>query len=448
MRAFLDPGWKREFGYPREHEPLPKTASPFGASSKERQSISQLLADPSQAKTAAAVLRRRRERRDASPSKRDLHEANRELWTASVKDWLRQHDRGADWELPKADEKVLFEWFEAIDIDRSGTVDASEISALLAANRSGCSPARIEALFRIAGKQPHDELGLHDFVKLMHLGGAATLFAREYQPGDEVDDDPYGYLGTPAVGGADDEGVQSSTLSESRSSGDLAVLAYRRQRVLNDLRDPTKRAPFATHDAFLRKYAPGARKEYLKQWKANATAEGASSLPRVPLAFDWPSTGLPLAIQAYCTLPCPSIDLARSSRALAGESSLPRELTDTEQRRAAEGRFLQLQLREHDRAAAAEESAAAAAAEAAAARPVRATLPSVSTRKPGQGWLSKSQKEVVHMQANIRLAGDARREAKRLGLVLAAEDAGMQKEALLLNNKLGNLKSSVSLPAI
>lgn len=402
MRAFLDPGWKREFGYPREHEPLPKTASPFGASSKERQSISQLLADPSQAKTAAAVLRRRRERRDASPSKRDLHEANRELWTASVKDWLRQHDRGADWELPKADEKVLFEWFEAIDIDRSGTVDASEISALLAANRSGCSPARIEALFRIAGKQPHDELGLHDFVKLMHLGGAATLFAREYQPGDEVDDDPYGYLGTPAVGGADDEGVQSSTLSESRSSGDLAVLAYRRQRVLNDLRDPTKRAPFATHDAFLRKYAPGARKEYLKQWKANATAEG--------------------------------------------ESSLPRELTDTEQRRAAEGRFLQLQLREHDRAAAAEESAAAAAAEAAAARPVRATLPSVSTRKPGQGWLSKSQKEVVHMQANIRLAGDARREAKRLGLVLAAEDAGMQKEALLLNNKLGNLKSSVSLP--
>ena len=55
---------------------------------------------------------------------------------------------------------------------------------------------------------------------------------------------------TPSVG-------KGSTLAESRSAGDLAVLAYRRQRVLNDLRDPMRRAPFATHDAFLSKYQPG-----------------------------------------------------------------------------------------------------------------------------------------------------------------------------------------------
>ena len=129
--------------------------------------------------------------------------AEKELWTASVKDWLRAHDRGADWELPKADEKVLFEWFEAIDIDRSGSVDAEEIRALLAANQSGCSPARIEALFRIAGKQPHDELGRNDFVKLMHLGGAATLFAKSVQPEEELMDDPYGSAyNSSSIGGA------------------------------------------------------------------------------------------------------------------------------------------------------------------------------------------------------------------------------------------------------
>ena len=242
MRAFLDPGWRRQFGQPREVEVLPTTTSPFASSSEERRSLSQLLADPQKAAAAAAQLHVRRRRQQlkikdgSSPSKKELLAAEKELWTASVKDWLRAHDRGADWELPKADEKVLFEWFEAIDIDRSGSVDAEEIRALLAANQSGCSPARIEALFRIAGKQPHDELGRHDFVKLMHLGGAATLFAKSVQPEEELMDDPYGSaygsssIGGGGGGGGGEEGAVSGTLSEARSTGDLAVMAYRRHR--------------------------------------------------------------------------------------------------------------------------------------------------------------------------------------------------------------------------
>ena len=37
-----------------------------------------------------------------------------------VKIWMRQHDCGADWELPEAEQHQLKEWFNALDIDGSG----------------------------------------------------------------------------------------------------------------------------------------------------------------------------------------------------------------------------------------------------------------------------------------------------------------------------------------
>ena len=37
-----------------------------------------------------------------------------------VKIWMRQHDCGADWELPEAEQHQLTEWFNALDIDGSG----------------------------------------------------------------------------------------------------------------------------------------------------------------------------------------------------------------------------------------------------------------------------------------------------------------------------------------
>ena len=41
-----------------------------------------------------------------------------------VKIWMRQHDCGADWELPEAEQHQLKEWFNALDIDGSGGVAA------------------------------------------------------------------------------------------------------------------------------------------------------------------------------------------------------------------------------------------------------------------------------------------------------------------------------------
>ena len=43
--------------------------------------------------------------------------------------------------------------------------------------------------------------------------------------------------------------------------------------MLSDLRDPLKRGSFATHDAFYRKYAPGALRTYKQRWADNVAAE-------------------------------------------------------------------------------------------------------------------------------------------------------------------------------
>lgn len=266
-----------------------------------------------------------------------------QLWKTSVRDWMQVHDVNsapADWELPKADERVLLEWFDAIDIDRSGDVDASEIRALLASNRIGCSPARLEHLFSKIGKNVDQGLTLHDFVKLMHSGGGAALFLKSFVPPKRHEADgpearragslsssatkgkdhhhhreypyrrdhshrrdsteSYGSYGESSVvsgtsrsdgrGGAYGEvpeyaeaeaGAHGMTLAECRSDGDLAVLTYRRQRVLRDLQSgaPSKRSHFQTRDAFLKKYSPGALPTYKEALRGANGKEAAGSDP-------------------------------------------------------------------------------------------------------------------------------------------------------------------------
>ena len=147
MRAFLDPNWNREFGQAvvdRDVLPSRRTQSELDGFSRRApvHKRLELLADPQKAATAARNGATRPRRKKNGNEATVVAQAQRELWKTQVKDWLRAHDRGADWELPKCDEKVLFEWFEAIDIDRSGTVDAEEVRKLLAANHVGSSPAR------------------------------------------------------------------------------------------------------------------------------------------------------------------------------------------------------------------------------------------------------------------------------------------------------------------
>ena len=304
MRAFLDPAFKREFRVapPSDADSLPNVDVRRYRPQRLPRRVQQLSVSAGSTSDEALVAGNP-ERAALQPKRPQLlGRAEREkvatqLWKTSVRDWMQVHDVNsapADWELPKADERVLLEWFDAIDIDRSGDVDASEIRALLASNRIGCSPARLEHLFSKIGKNVDQGLTLHDFVKLMHSGGGAALFLKSFVPPKRHEADgpearragslsssatkgkdhhhhreypyrrdhshrrdsteSYGSYGESSVvsgtsrsdgrGGAYGEvpeyaeaeaGAHGMTLAECRSDGDLAVLTYRRQRVLRDL---------------------------------------------------------------------------------------------------------------------------------------------------------------------------------------------------------------------
>ena len=190
----------------------------------------QLMADPALAQYGmerAAVARPRR-----VPGPRVSRATRRLLWKNEVKLWLRQHDRGADWELPKAEEQQLVEWFNALDIDGSGSVGAEEIAALGNAVGVPLNQHKINRMFASIHKLPTDELKMHDFVKLMHGDGGGGILRG---PSNDDDDDGGGGAGADENAG-------------------LLIVAYRRGRMLSDIRDPSKRAGFASKEAFARSY--------------------------------------------------------------------------------------------------------------------------------------------------------------------------------------------------
>ena len=392
MRALLDPSWRREFGgHPVAAESLPSVDVRRFAPRRLPRRI-ELLADPQ--RTAEATSRQLlTPAQRAQPRLADAEASRRALWKSGVRAWMRQHDCEAasrEWEvrhppvkcpaarakipprayfcagarsrpltfafslvlqLPRADERVLLEWFDAIDVDRNGEVDADEIRALLASNQAGCSPARLEALFQLAGKRVGDGLRLHDFVKVMHLGGAAMLFQRQFVPPNAAQAVAGGgqgaHAGAPAGSGASghsshelrspggatgspsdvytEQASMPPTLAECRSDGDLAVMAYRRQRVLNDLREPTRRSAFASHEAFLRKYVPGALPAYRERWVQRT--EG-TALPTTP-------TDAERRMAADGNFFQQQLSVARDAEAAEAEAEAQRERAASEAVRAA-----------------------------------------------------------------------------------------------------------------
>lgn len=328
MRAFLDPAWRREFAAerPREAAGLPRvdtrqfrpralprsveidlaTASSSGMSeTASTNTAAPASSSPPSASPRPPAHEKEKEEKEFLPKSKklltraDRLEAHEALWKFQVRSWLRHHNSKSgprDWETSHADEQVLGEWFEAIDIDKSGDIDASEIKALLASGGTACTPARLETLFRTAGKRVDQGLSLHDFVKLMYRGGAAVLFrqadgsnrpspspssrSQQRQRRRPPNSSPDGFGGVDddadlLLGAAEDDEHEASSpsLAECRSGGDLAVLAYRRQRMLNDLRDPRKRSGFSDREAFLRRYVPGALPAYREQTASNTLVQ-------------------------------------------------------------------------------------------------------------------------------------------------------------------------------
>ena len=116
-------------------------------------------------------------------------------------------------------EQQLVEWFDALKLKQTGKVEAAEMRALL------------EAVGVTAAMPPGEELSVQEFVKC----GRAMF--RDYAADD-------------------DEGDGGITTDHAS----LAMMSYRRQRMLSDMRDPKKRARLAA-------LAPG---ETRRRWSALA----------------------------------------------------------------------------------------------------------------------------------------------------------------------------------
>lgn len=175
--------------------------------------------------------------------------ARRQLWKRDVKQWLQLHDRGADWELPAAEKRQLVEWFNALDIDGSGSVEVEEIKALMSAVGAQCTQAMLISMFASIQKHITDELNMHDFVKLMHLNGGGIF--REDGDG-----------GAGGGTGADSAG--------------LMMMSYRRQRILSDIRDPSKRSAFSSKESFERQYGNGQKKRRGSSFSVSIEDDGAA----------------------------------------------------------------------------------------------------------------------------------------------------------------------------
>ena len=131
--------------------------------------------------------------------------ATRQLWRRNASLWHHQHTHDQFVAPPSREvEQQLVEWFDALKLKHTGKVEATEMRALL------------EAVGVQAAVPPGDELTLSEFVKC----GRAMF--RDYAADDEEGDG----------------GITTDHAS-------LAMMSYRRQRMLSDMRDPKKRARLA-----------------------------------------------------------------------------------------------------------------------------------------------------------------------------------------------------------
>lgn len=105
-------------------------------------------------------------------------------------------------ELAKGEEKELDTWFYMLDVDKSGSVEAEEIEALLTAVGINPSEKEIAGMFESIGMPVTASLTQADFVRLMTLEGQGMFFQL------------MGKLGVPM---------------------NLLMLSYRRALILDDL---------------------------------------------------------------------------------------------------------------------------------------------------------------------------------------------------------------------
>lgn len=170
------------------------------------------LSSPPKPRAATApnsARNRRRARLVPPPKSKELFPAiapgrgpARRQWHNDVGSWMKAHGKDQRRRLAKGEERELNTWFEMLDVDRSGSVEAEEIEALLTAVGINPSEKEIAGMFDSIGMPVTASLTHADFVRLMTLEGQGMFFKL------------MGKLGVPM---------------------NLLMLSYRRSLILDDL---------------------------------------------------------------------------------------------------------------------------------------------------------------------------------------------------------------------
>ena len=179
-------------------------------------------------------IRTRQQRRPVPDS---IRRASRRLWRSDVKHWCVVQERAVNFGHNEKEEQELAEWFRALDVDRSGTVEAPEVRALMEAMGVEPKPRQMMNMFASIGKDANAALSKPEFIRLMTQNAGALAGASEFAGGGNE-------------GGASPGGSRGLLDPNTR----LMMIAYRRQRLLEDVQDPTKRGNFSSAADFNRAY--------------------------------------------------------------------------------------------------------------------------------------------------------------------------------------------------
>ena len=218
-------------------------------------------------RAAAGMITTRQQRR---PTPRHVKKAIRQLWKAEVKRWCEVSGKHIDWGFDRRDEAELTEWFNTLDVNRSGTVEEFEVRALMTTLGLEAGPARLARMYAAVGKTvdaPLNKLGARParaappppspppppaLVSCTRPRAprpprrlpAVAEFVRFMAANAEV------FSGAAPHSPAEDH--QTSSLFDPDTR--LMMMQYRRQRLLDDVGDPAKRRNFLSYQSFNEAY--------------------------------------------------------------------------------------------------------------------------------------------------------------------------------------------------
>ena len=109
-----------------------------------------------------------RTRQDRRPVPIEVRRAMRKLWRSDVKHWCETQDKAVDLvQRNQKQEAMIDEWFNALDMDRSGTVEEDEVAALMNAMGVDPDPKVIKLMFEAIGRPITAQLTRQEFIKFV-----------------------------------------------------------------------------------------------------------------------------------------------------------------------------------------------------------------------------------------------------------------------------------------